>query len=432
MADPPRIDSVDPGVAIPLLGQRAVRRIAAALLYRDFRVLWLGSCASSIGTWMQSLAENWLVFSLTGSALFLGLAAFVQQLPMLLFTLIGGVVADRHDRRRTLLGSQYVQLTSAFTLAALVYFGVVKIWHILALSFLTGCAQAFGGPASQALIPSLVSPKDLTNAIALNAIQFNVARVVGPLLAGVTLVAFKGWGMPEPAALSACFGLNGLSFLVVIVALRSLRVKHSPVTPVRRVSEDLHLGLSYVRGERALFALVILGAATSFFGFPLLTLLPLLAKNVFGEGVERYSELMAFSGAGAVAGALIIAWLGTFKHMGVTTLFVQLAFGGLVVALAASRSLWLTHALLFLTGAGLVFMLSAGMSLVQMIAPDEMRGRVMSIYMLAFRGGMPLGSLASGYVASLTSAPTVLSVNGGLVSLVGLYFLLNSRSVRRL
>ncbi len=135
---------------------------------------------------MQSLAENWLVFSLTGSALFLGLDAFLQQLPILLFTLIGGVVADRHDRRRTLIGSQYVQLTSALTLAALVYFGVVKIWHILALSFLTGSAQAFGGPASQALIPSLVSTKDLTNAIALNSIQFNVARVIGPLLAGVS------------------------------------------------------------------------------------------------------------------------------------------------------------------------------------------------------------------------------------------------------
>ena len=238
--------------------------------------------------------------------------------------------------------------------------------------------------------------------------------------------------MPEPTALSACFGLNGLSFLVVIFASRLLRVTHRPVTPVRRVSEDVHMGLSYVRGERALFALIVLGAATSFFGFPLLTLLPLFAKNVFGEGVERYSELMAFSGAGAVAGALIIAWLGKFKHMGLTTLLVQLVFGGLVVALGVSRSLWLTYALLFLTGAGLMFMLSAGMSLVQMIAPNEMRGRVMSIYMVAFRGGMPLGSLASGYVASLTSAPTVLSVNGGLVSLVGLYFLLKSPSVRRL
>ncbi len=238
--------------------------------------------------------------------------------------------------------------------------------------------------------------------------------------------------MPELTALSVCFGLNGLSFLVVIVALRLLRVKHCPVTPVRRVSEELQMGLSYVRGERALFALVVLGAVTSFFGFPLLTLLPLFAKNVFGEGVERYSELMAFSGAGAVAGALIIAWLGRFKHMGLTTLIVQMVFGGLVMALAVSRSLWLTYALLFLTGAGLMFMLSAGMSLVQTIAPDGMRGRVMSIYMVAFRGGMPLGSLASGYFASVTSAPTVLSVNGGLVSLIGLYFLLKSPSVRTL
>jgi MFS family permease len=425
-------ESTDADETISPVGGRIVRRLAAAFLYRDFRVLWFGACTSSIGTWMQSLAENWLVLSLTGSALFLGLDAFLQQLPIMLFTLVGGVLADRRDRRKTLLGSQYVQMTSAFVLALLVYFHLIQVWHILALSFLTGCAQSFGGPAYQALIPSLVGPKDLTNAIALNSIQFNVARVIGPLLAGATLAAFARAGASEQTAMSACFGLNSLSFLVVIVALLSLHVKHIPVTHSRPILDDLRGGLSYVRGERAIFVLVVLAAATAFFGFPVLTLLPLFAKNVFGGDVGRYSTLMAFSGAGAIAGALLVAWLGRFKHMGLTILLVQMTFGALMVALAISRTLWLTDLLLFLSGAGLMIAFSAVTSLVQILAPDEFRGRVMSIYMVAFRGGMPLGSLASGYFASVTSAPIAMGVNGALVSLVGVYFLLRSRSMRRL
>ena len=431
-ADPLPPESPNPDDAPASVGIRIGRRLAAAFQYRDFRVLWFGACTSSIGTWMQSLAENWLVLSLTGSALFLGLDAFLQQLPIMLFTLIGGVLADRRDRRQTLLGSQYVQMTSAAILALLVYFDVVRIWHILALSFLTGCAQSFGGPAYQALIPSLVKPRDLTNAIALNSIQFNLARVIGPLLAGAMLAAFARAGATEQTAMSACFGLNALSFLVVIVALLSLHVKHIPATHTRPILDDLRGGLAYVRGERPIFVLIVLAAATAFFGFPILTLLPLLAKNVFGGDVGRYSALMAFSGAGAIAGALIVAWLGRFRHMGLTILLVQLSFGGVMLAVAVSRTLWLTDLLLFLGGAALMIAFSAATSLVQMLAPDEIRGRVMSIYLVAFRGGMPLGSLASGYLASLTSAPVALGVNGVCVSLVSVYVLLRSRSMRRL
>jgi len=197
----PATPSEAPEAPAPLKG---LHRIAAALHHRDFRVLWFGACFSSIGTWMQSLAENWLVLSLTASAFYLGLDAFLQQLPIMLFTLIGGVVADRHDRRLTLMASQWIQLSTAAVLAALVYFGVVEVWHILLLSFITGTAQAFGGPAYQSLIPSLVGKHDLTNAIALNSIQFNLARVIGPIVAGVTLASL---------GMVACFGLNGISFL---------------------------------------------------------------------------------------------------------------------------------------------------------------------------------------------------------------------------
>jgi MFS family permease len=425
----PRTHTADPIGTAP---SRAIRRIAAALLHRDFRVLWFGACTSSIGTWMQSLAENWLVLALTGSAFFLGLDAFLQQLPILLFTLIGGVIADRRDRRQTLMGSQWVQLASAATLALLVYFHVVQIWHILALSFLTGCAQAFGGPAYQSLIPSLVGKQDLTNAIALNSIQFNVARMVGPLLAGGALAAFKRWGVEDMTAYSACFSFNALSFLVVIVALMSLHIKHLPAAHTQNMMQELRHGLSYVREEHSIMALMVLGAATTFFATPMLVLLPVFAKEVFGSDVEGYSRLLAFSGAGAVVGSMVVAWLGKFPRMGLTTLLVEAGLGVLLTAVALTRSLPATYLLLFITGMALMIAISTIMSLVQMIAPNEMRGRVMSIYLVAFRGGMPLGSLVSGFFASRTSASTVFTVNGIMVVIVSIYFLLKNKEIRAL
>ncbi len=247
---------------------KGLRRIAAALHHRDFRVLWFGACFSSIGTWMQSLAENWLVLSLTASAFYLGLDAFLQQLPIMLFTLIGGVVADRHDRRLTLMTSQWIQLSTAAILAALVYSGVVEVWHILLLSFITGTAQAFGGPAYQSLIPSLVGKDDLTNAIALNSIQFNVARMLGPLLAGGTLAVLKRWGVADMTALSICFAINALSFLAVILSLMSLHLKHMPAARTQNMFGELKQGLRYVQKQRSIMALMVLGAATAFFGIP--------------------------------------------------------------------------------------------------------------------------------------------------------------------
>jgi MFS family permease len=414
---------------VPLKG---IQRIVAALHHRDFRVLWFGACFSSIGTWMQSLAENWLVLSLTASAFYLGLDAFLQQLPIMLFTLIGGVVADRHDRRLTLMASQWVQLATAATLAGLVYSGHVQVWHILLLSFITGTAQAFGGPAYQSLIPSLVGKQDLTNAIALNSIQFNVARMLGPLLAGATLAGLKRWGVADMTALGICFGLNALSFLAVILSLMSLHIKHIPAARTHNMLGELKQGLSYVRRQRSITALMLLGAATTFFGIPMLTLLPVFARDVFGSGVEGYSALLAFSGAGAVAGSMVVAWLGRFARMGVTTLLTQTCFGAIIVVLALNRSLYVTYALLFVSGLTLMIVMSCITSLVQLIAPNEMRGRVMSIYLVAFRGGMPTGSLVSGYIASISSAPTVIAINGIALIGVSIYFLLKTKEIRAL
>ena len=403
--------------------QSILRRALAAFTYRDFRLLWFGAFTSTVGTWMQKVAQSWLILELTKSAFYLGLDDFLGQLPILLLTMIGGVIADRHDRRKLLLLSQYVQMATALALAALVFWGRVEIWHILALSLVAGLAQAFGGPAYQSLVPTLVEKKDLPNAIALNSIQFNLARVFGPLLAGATLAVF---------GTALCFALNGVSFLVVIFALMALSIKHIPTTERKPLLHDLHGGLSYVRGQPAIVALTVLAFLTTFLGLPMITFLPIFASEIFHGGVGRYSVMVAFSGGGAVIGALVVAWLGRFKHMGLTLLLVQCVFGALVTAFAFSRNIWLSYLLLFLTGAALLIVFSMTASLVQLLVPDHLRGRVVSIYMVAFRGGMPLGSLWGGYAASLSSAPSVLAINGALITLVALYFLARGHGVREL
>jgi MFS family permease len=400
-----------------------IRRTAAAFTYRDFRILWAGAFTSTVGTWMQKVAQSWLILSLTSSSFYLGLDDFLAQLPILLFTLIGGVIADRYDRRRLLIGSQYIQMAAAFILTALVYWQVVELWHILALSFATGIAQAFGGPAYQSLIPSLVARKDLPNAIALNSIQFNLARVFGPLLAGATLAAL-GTAM--------CFAVNGLSFLVVIVALMTLGVKHIPPQTRQPMIDELRGGIAYARSQPAIISLTVLGFVTTFCGLPLLTLLPVFARDVFRGDVGRYTQMMAFSGIGAVLGALIVAWLGRFRHMGLATLLVQVVFGLLLIAFAFSRVLWVSHVLLFVSGAALIAVFSFTASLVQLIAPDHLRGRVISIYMVAFRGGMPLGGLAAGTMATITSAPTALASGGGMLVLIAIYYLIKGHGIREL
>jgi MFS family permease len=415
----------DPLPEVPPPPPTGLRRIGAALHYRDFRVLWFGAFTSTVGTWMQRVAQNWLVLTLAGtsSAFFLGLDSFLGELPILLFTLVGGVIADRHDRKRLLLMSQYIQMATAFTLAALVYFNVVQIWHVLTLSVITGLAQAFGGPAHQSLMPSLVSKEDVPNAVAFNSIQFNLARVIGPLLAGAALGAF---------GMAACFGLNGLSFLAVIAAIFSLHIRHAPPTGPSRMREEFHGGLRFVRERPALIGLAILGFATTFLGNPFLTFLPLFAQSVFHGDVTLYTKLLACASAGAVTGALFVAWRGRFPHMGRAALLMQLAYALLILLFAITRVLWLNAVILFLAGICMMTVTAMLMSLVQLNVPNEMRGRVMSIYMVAFRGGMPLGSLFGGWVASLISTPAVLMINGVLMSLVAAWFLLRSDGVREL
>jgi MFS family permease len=413
-----------------LLGSKALGRMFAAFAYRDYRVQWFGACTSSIGTWTQSSAQNWMITAMTGSTFYLGLDVFLQQLPIMLFTLIGGVLADRRDRRRTLLASQYIQMSTATALALLVFLDVVTVWQVLALSFCTGLAQAFGGPAYQSLIPSLVDKKDLPNAVALNSIQFNLARVIGPIVFGATIAWGASAGFSDPQAMALCFILNALSFFVVIYALMSLRVKHIPSITSTRMIDEFKGGIAYVRAHASLVGLIVLAATTTFLGFAVLTFLPIFVQRVFQGGPSAYSQLLAFSGGGSVVGALIVAWLGKFQRMGLTSLVMQAIYGLLIVAFALSHNIWVSSLLLFLIGAALMVVFSTVTSLIQLIAPNEMRGRVMSIYMVAFRGGMPLGSLASGYLATFIDPAIVIGVNGSLLVLVAIYFLIRSHGVR--
>lgn len=402
----------------------AARRLAAALTYRDFRLLWLGALTSSIGTWMQKVAQAWLIVTLTDtrSAFFLGLDAFLGELPILLLTLVGGVVADRRDRRHMMLMSQVVQMAAAFTLAGLVWFDMVRIWHILTLSCITGCAQAFGGPAYQSLVPTLVGKQDLPNAIALNSIQYNLARIIGPIVAGAALAAF---------GMVMCFGLNGVSFLVVMASILKLRNVQIPPAATIPLVDQMKDGLRYVRDSPNLIATTALGFVAAFLGLPLLTFLPVIARDVFQQDVALYTRMMTMSGVGAVCGALVVAWMGRHRHMGRSLLLMLGAFGVAMTGFALSTDVRLSTLLLFFTGALLVMCFSMTTSIVQLIAPTELRGRVVSIYMVAFRGGSPLGGLASGWlITQVGSAPAMLAVNGIALVLVAAFFLVRGHGIK--
>jgi MFS family permease len=402
----------------------AARRIAAALTYRDFRLLWFGALTSSIGTWMQKVAQAWLIVTLTGSqsAFYLGLDSFLGELPILLLTLVAGVVADRRDRRHMMLMSQIVQMAAAFILAGLVFTDTIRVWHILTLSCLTGCAQAFGGPAYQTLVPTLVGKEHLPNAVALNSIQFNLARIIGPIVAGAALASF---------GMVMCFGINGISFLFVIAAILGLRNVVVPPASTVSVAAQMKDGLRFVRDSPNLRSLTLIGFTGAFLGLPLLTFLPVVAKDVFQQDVGLYTRMMTMSGIGAVCGALFVAWLGRHRHMGQLLLILLCAFGVAMTAFALSPRVELSIGILFFTGALLVMCFSINNSLVQLLAPPELRGRVVSIYMMAFRGGSPLGGLASGWlITQVGSAPAMLAVNGVVLAVVAAFFLFRGHGIK--
>jgi len=385
--------------------------------------MWFGACTSSIGTWMQIVAQGWLIYRLSHSAFLLALDQFLGGIPIFLFSLIGGVVADRAERRKILLGSQYVQMASATILTVLVATGRIHVWHMLCLSFISGLAQAFGGPAYQALIPSLVSREDMPNAIALNSIQFNLAVTVGPAIAGLALAKFgEQW----------CFGLNALSFLAPVVSLSLITARYLPEKTTESMFGSLKQGIKFVRRQGSMEALIVLAFCMTALSMPMRTYIPVFVKDLFHRGPETYGNLLSLMGIGSICGSLTVAGMGNIHNKGRVALTTLISLGIGIAGFSLSRSLPLSYAMLVLVGASMMAVFATVTSLVQLIATNEMRGRVMSVYNCAFRGGMPMGNLLSGWLVPMFTAPVVLGVNGLALILIALYFLLVERQLAAL
>jgi predicted MFS family arabinose efflux permease len=400
-----------------------LRRVFKAFQYRDFRLMWIGACTSSIGTWMQIVAQGWLIYRLSHSSFLLGLDQFLAGIPIFLFTLIGGVVADRTERRKILLVSQYIQMASAGILTLLVAFGVVHVWQILCLSFVSGFAQAFGGPAYQALIPTLVDRDDMPNAIALNSIQFNLAVTVGPALAGITLARFgEKW----------CFGLNALSFLAPVISLTIISARFMPESTKETMFNSLKQGIHFIWRHGSMVGLIVLAFLMTFLSMPMRTYIPVFVKDIFHRGPETYGNLLSLMGVGSICGSLGVASLGNISRKGRFALAMLILLGAGIAGFSLSKLLPVSYTMLVLVGASMMAVFATVTSLVQLIVTNEMRGRVMSVYNFAFRGGMPMGNLVSGWLVPAYTAPLVLAVNGFVLILVALYFLLVQRRVAAL
>jgi len=385
--------------------------------------MWFGACTSSVGTWMQIVAQGWLIYRLSHSPFLLALDQFLGGIPIFLFSLIGGVLADRAERRKILLGSQYVQMAGATILTVLVATGYVHVWHMLCLSFISGLAQAFGGPAYQALIPTLVKREDMPNAIALNSIQFNMAVTIGPALAGEALAKLgEQW----------CFGLNALSFLAPIISLSMITARYLPEKTTESIFGSLKEGIVFVRKQGSMEALIVLAFCMTALSMPMRTYIPVFVKDVFHRGPETYGNLLSLMGIGSICGSLIVAGMGNASHKGRIALAGLSSLGAGISVFSYSRSLPLSYAMLGLVGASMMAVFATVTSLVQMTATNQMRGRVMSVYNCAFRGGMPMGNLLSGWLVPVFTAPIVLGLNGLALILMALYFLLVQRRVAAL
>jgi MFS family permease len=401
-----------------------VQQTFAALRYPNYRLWFMGQLVSLAGSWMQTTAQGFLVYELTKSPAFLGYVGFAAGVPSWVFTLYGGVIADRIPRRTIILVAQSAMMVLAFALAALVATGLVQPWQVVLLALLNGIANAFDAPSRQAFVVELVDREDLTNAIALNSTMFNAAAVAGPAIAGVV------YALLGPAW---CFTLNGLSYIAVIAALLAMRLPPF-IAKVRQGSttDQLRLGLSYVKGEHVTRTLILNMGVISLFGISMVNLFPAWSVDVLGGDVRTNGLLLAARGLGALSGALLIAALGQRVARGriwtIGSFVMPLAMFGFAFAR------WIPLSLILLIGLGWGFMVVANSSnaLVQTRVPDELRGRVMSIYTLVFFGGMPLGALLAGAIAERTSEPAAVLINASIVLLASTLIWLRLPYIRRL
>ncbi len=395
----------------------ALPRIARALRHPDFRLFWAGNFLSNIGTWMQNVAQGWLVLQLTNSPFWLGVVGFASSIPILLFALIGGVIADHLNVRKMLLMTQSGMMVFAFIMAGLAWWKI-NVYEIVLLALATGVAVSFNTPSYQALVPQLVPREDLSNAIALNSAQFNMSRVLGPTLGGLAMAAFGAAGN---------FFLNGLSFLAVIVALVRIRYPDRQVRTEGRLWDKLRQGFVYVFSHAEMSPLVVLTAIASMLAIPYLTFIPYFAREVLHTGETGFGVLMACSGAGAFLGAGTVAQLASVRRSTTFVVRAGLAFFLAIILFTFSRSFYLSGALLMVAGYSMVLMVATINTLLQHLAEDHMRGRVMSIYATAFLGLPPIGSLITGLLSHVFTAPHVIA-GMSAVAMVGSIFFIPKRS----
>jgi MFS family permease len=380
-----------------------------SLRHRNYRLFFFGQLISLSGTWMQSVAQAWLVYRLTGSAALLGVVGFAGQIPTLVASPAGGLAADQFDRRRVLLATQAASMGLALALAALTLTGRVNVPWIVGIAALLGVVNAFDIPTRQAFAADMVGRDDLVNAIALNSTVFNGARVVGPAIAGILVARIgEGW----------CFFVNGASYVAVIAGLLAMRgVPRRPPASGASPLERLREGFAYAARTRPVLALLALLGVVSLAGMPYSVLMPVFADEILGGGPRTLGLLMGAAGVGALLGAFALALRRSTRGLGTFVAIVAAGFGLTLVAFSQSRSFWLSAALLVPAGFCMMSQMSSSNTLIQALTPDALRGRVMSVYAMVFMGGAPLGALAAGTLASRFGAPATVA-GGGVACLV--------------
>ena len=386
--------------------------VLRALRHRNFQLFFGGQLLSLTGTWMQHVAQAWLVYRLTGSTLLLGTVGFAGQIPVLLLSTLGGAVADRHSRHRVVVATQACSMLLAFVLAGLTLSGHVRIWHIITLAALLGSINAFDIPARQAFIVQMVGKEDMSNAIALNSSMFNAARVIGPAVAGVLVAAIgEGW----------CFLVNGVSFLAVIAGLLMMRLRAEAPHPSEG-SALAHMleGFRFARNTMPVRALLMLLGLLSLIGMPYAVLMPIFADRILHGGARGLGMLMGAAGIGAVLGALTVAARTGVKGLSRLVGWASVGFGVSLALFAFSRWFWLSFLLLIPVGYSQMLQLACSNTLIQTMVPDRLRGRVMAIYSMMFMGMAPFGALLAGALADRLGAPLTVAA-GGMVCLGGAF-----------
>ncbi|HVT44811.1 MAG TPA: MFS transporter [Thermoanaerobaculia bacterium] len=402
-------DSIPKGSTIASRGER-LRASTRALRHRNFKLFFAGQLVSLIGTWMQTIAQAWLIYRLTDSAMLLGLVGFANQIPVFLSAPIGGVIADRFSRRSILVATQIASMLLALILAALTFSGTVEPWHILLLAAILGVVSGFDIPARQSFVVEMVGREDLSNAIALNSSMFNGARLVGPAIAGLVVAALgEAW----------CFLLNGISYIAVIAGLLKMTIPARSAlgyrgTPFADVLEGFRFSLT-VRPVRALLLLLFV---VSFAGMPYTILMPIFADRIFGAGATGLGILMSSAGLGALAASIVLAARPSVRGLGSWIAFSAAGVGISLVVFALSPFFWLSASLLAAVGFFVMLEMASSNTLIQSMVPDALRGRVMAVYSMMFMGGGPLGALLAGSIAERAGAPAAL-IFGGVACICG-------------